>query len=235
MAAYRRRGYSSVKLKHILIPIMLIPVTVSSQHSVENEAVKQSNTIEISNASSTEAVGRIVDIVKSIVMILAVLVGGIWAWLLFIKTRQRYPRAETSHNIQSWTIADGDSLLHMTLNIKNIGEVLLSIEAIELRVQQVIPFDQELARNIVDGVDLIEENESEIEWPEIYSRKLVRQQGDLEIEPGEMDQIHFDAIIPKVAKTIEVYTHIKNEKKRRRDKSLGWPLTTLYSIQPVKE
>lgn len=164
----------------------------------------------------------------------AILVGGWWSYTLFIRKRERYPRALVTHRVAHWPVAGGKVLLRVTVDIANQGAVLLVPGAGEIRVQQLRPLTPELVAALTQGEDPISPGWTEVEWPQLYKRLLT---GIAEIEPGENDQCLCDFFLDADIETVAIYTHIENQVKRARllrwwrGKTLGWNLTTSYDLR----
>lgn len=172
------------------------------------------------------------NIVQAFFTSLAILIGGVWSYMLFVRKRQKYPRASIKHRIVCKPITNNKLLLHVAITIKSTGEVLLSLVSGEIHVQQVLPPTTDLLGLIDQGLDPVEEGRCEVSWPMVCSREFSWTKGEIEIEPGESDEFCYDFIIDASIKTIEVYSYFKNAKKRKSD--IGWGLTTVYDI-PVYE
>ncbi len=87
--------------------------------------------------------------------VVAIVVGGIWTYLLFVRTRQRYPRANLTHRITHRKVSDDHMLLRVGLTVVNQGEVLLTLGAGETWVQRMVPWPDELIARIEEGGDPI--------------------------------------------------------------------------------
>jgi hypothetical protein len=172
----------------------------------------------------------IVGIGGSVATMLALLVGGLWTYLLFVRKRQKYPRARLRHRITHRDIGLDKVLLHVDVMVSNTGDVLVSLVELVTRVQQVLPLPDRVSDNILAGKDPVKRGTSEVEWDELHSHKLKWKQGECEIEPGDSQQISHDFILDAEMQTVEVYSHVTNESKRPR--RLGWDLTTLYDLPP---
>jgi hypothetical protein len=168
------------------------------------------------------------DILQTYCTIAAIIFGGIWTWILFIKNRQIYPRACITHNIYHKEIVDGKLLLRITIMVSNTGNVLLSLKSLETRIQQIVPPLSDFVEKIKQGKDPIKNGDTEIEWPLLTSRKTVFMKKAYEIEPGECQEIQCDFILDTTIDTISVYSYLKNEVKRNRE--IGWDSTTIYSF-----
>ena len=188
---------------------------------------------EVADLKENEGISQfkeIAEIIQVAVTVGAVLVGGLWSYQLFVRNRQKYPRASISHLIGHMQLDDNKLLLHVGVTISNIGDVLLSLVSLETRIQQVIPLSDEVLESIRNGQNPVSEGETEIEWPLIDSQKLELEKGKhFEIEPGESQDIHHDFVLDADAEVIEVYTYLINEEKPKR--KIAWDLTTLYGLR----
>lgn len=185
---------------------------------------------------------EIVDIIQAIVAIccqapitiLAMLVGGIFSYFLFWRTRQIYPRANITHHLEHRPIANDKLWLRVIVEISNVGDVLISLVEGEVRISRVLPLPPDILDSINKGNDPVDEEKKEtiIIWPPIASRKSEWKKGEeIHIEPNESDGLHYDFILNAAeAKTIEVYSHFRNVMKRNRP--IGWTATTFHDLQP---
>lgn len=106
---------------------------------------------------------QVVDIVKAIVTIIAIFVGGWWSHMLFIKTRQKYPRANIRHELEYWLIENEKIFVRIRLKISNVGDVLLSLVSGKTTLQQVMPVVNPVLKSIRAGRDPIEKGKKEIQ------------------------------------------------------------------------
>lgn len=171
----------------------------------------------------------VLRVIQSLFTILAIIVGGIWTYMLFVKRRQRYPRANITQQIEHYPLSDRKVLLRVALRICNEGEILLSLVSGFARVQQMIPCSIDLSGSTSDQETSAEHCEPEAEWPLLSEKKLKFQKGEREIEPGETDELHFDFVIDPDVQLVVVYSYLKNVKKRRRE--IGWNVTSIYDLR----
>lgn len=175
-----------------------------------------------------EIIHNVVATIQACVAIVALFIGGVWGYWLFVQNRQRYPRASIGHQIIHRPIADGKLLLHVTVDISNPGSVLLSLISMQTRVQQVRPLSAKLAESIQQGLEPVKVGHTEIDWPLIDSRELKMEKNKFEIEPGEHQEIQFDFILDSEVQTVLVYSYLENQVKRERE--IGWDSTILYDL-----
>jgi hypothetical protein len=166
--------------------------------------------------------------VQACATVIAIIVGGVWSYMLFVQKRQRYPRANIEHRITHRSIPDNKLLLHVAVTVRNTGDVLLSLVSGQTRIQQILPLSLELLDPISKGRDPVKAGDREILWPLIKLRKQKWREQECEIEPGESDEFHYDFILDAEVQTIEVYSYFKNAKKPGRE--IGWGWTTIYDL-----
>jgi len=183
----------------------------------------------IKETSNLNNIKEVFVIIESVIKIIAIIFGGWWSYRLFVKNRLKYPKAKIEHKVFHKKITDDKILLHVDTTILNTGNVLISIVSGVTRVQQMIPTQNTILNSINEGKDPVSEELNEINWPLIQEREYKRKKGELEIEPGENDQICYDFIIDSDVQTVVIYSYYKNINKYRRD--LGWHLTTKYDLK----
>lgn len=168
------------------------------------------------------------NVIQALATAAALGLGGGWSIWLFMERRERYPRASIEHLVTHKPIGDGKVLLRVDVRVSNIGEVLMSLVCLETRIQQVLPVPTSVADKIRQGVDPVPEGGTDVEWPLLKSREPEFEKVDCEIEPGETQDINYDFIVDSDVETVQVYSYVRNEKKRKR--KLSWELTTLYDL-----
>lgn len=67
-----------------------------------------------------DSVATVVEIIGGLATVLAIVVGGIWAYFKFVKGRTFRPRLEVGI-LGEWREIDGTHLLQTTVSVKNIG------------------------------------------------------------------------------------------------------------------
>lgn len=163
---------------------------------------------------------------------IAIPVAGWWSYMRFVRNRQTYPRARVEHYISHRPFAQDKVLLRVVVIITNLGEILLSLTSLETRIQQVLPPSCQVLAFVSNGRSPVRKGETEVDWPRVDSHELSLKGEICEVEPGESQEFHHDFVVGAEIRTVAVYTHIMNEKKRARQ--LGWEATTLYDL-PASE
>jgi hypothetical protein len=155
----------------------------------------------------------IAGLAESLAKIIALAVGGSWTYLLFVKKRTAFPRAEVTHTCAAYPIDDNRSVLRVTLTVKNKSDVLMQIISGRVVVHQIAPFADD-----VDQVPLgfVGEGDS-FEY--------------VEVEPGESDAIDFDVFVKGDVRVVQIYSYLKNMSKTTRE--LGWNCTSIHQLNPA--
>jgi flagellar biogenesis protein FliO len=161
------------------------------------------------------------------VAVLAMVIGAIWTYKIFVQHRQKYPRANVTLRVDSWCVGAERRLIHTSVCVANVGETLVELASGLVRLQQVLPMDAEIAGRIARDTDPVSEGECEVLWPQLRERQCQWGAIPREIEPGETDEYHFDFVIPAAVRVIEVYSYLQNVKKRKRN--IGWNTTSVYT------
>ena len=186
---------------------------------------------ELLKPTSFSEIKNIIEVVASVLTLFAIIFGGIWSYLLFIRTRQKYPSANISQEITYRAISDDKLWLRVSVTLQNTGKVLLSLVYGQSWIQKVLPLDKATLEKVLSGQYPARKGEVEIEWPLLSTQHVDWKKGDREIEPSESDQVHFDFILDSEVKTIVVYSYFRNAKKIRRKGELGWLVTRTYDLQ----
>jgi hypothetical protein len=158
---------------------------------------------------------------KTLIEVIAIIVGALWTYVLFVKTRQRYPAANLSHQVVHKKLDANKVLLRVIVTIQNVGKILIKLEHIQTTVYTVLPLSTELSdiintrqRDIIEG--------TEIDWVEAKGGYLQKTwtKGTPEVEPGESDQFAFDFILGERADYVIVYSYFRNRRKKRRRRDI---------------
>jgi len=173
------------------------------------------------------------SIVQEVTTSIAIIIGGIWTYLLFIRQRLGFPKVDIDISINDILLPEGARFIHAEITLKNTGSVVLISDYAELRLRQVVPVPDDLKTDLERGCDPVHEGKTEVEWPMISGREWKWSKGDFEIEPSENDYLHADYIIPITIKVVEFYFYISNAKKKY--KGLGWALTKLHNFNTNME
>lgn len=154
---------------------------------------------------------------------LALAAGGAWTYYNYVHKRERFPRAEVQISISSFC-ETGWIYMSARICIKNIGQLLLPVSSVKVRVQQVAPATDDYSPRYHPTEDGIV-----FDWPTLAEREKRFERGDLELEPNESHQFDFDFRLPADTKIVKVTAFAPNVRKAKR--LIGWLATSVYSIE----
>lgn len=176
--------------------------------------------------SSLDNWKTVAELAQAAFTTVAIIIGGVWTYLRFIKNRLRFPRAELSHAIVHKNLAAGKSLLRINLKVVNKGDVLLPISKTWTTISQILPMADNSLKVLETGNELPRDDDAEIKWPEIGCQEITYKPNTAEIEPGESEMFHFDFIVSSDVKIVHVYSFFTNMKK----KESGWPCISIIDL-----
>jgi hypothetical protein len=165
---------------------------------------------------------------QSLATITAMSIGGVWTYFLFVKNRQRFPKANIDQTIDVVDLPSEKLLVHVSARVSNTGKVLVSINSAKTRIQRIVPVEPHIRELIDAGSDPVPAGKHEVPWPMIGKREWTFHDGEAEIEPGEAEILDSEYIINNDTETIVVYTYIKNHSKR--EKEIGWSKTSICNL-----
>ncbi|MBU2489672.1 MAG: hypothetical protein KKA60_09800 [Proteobacteria bacterium] len=142
----------------------------------------------------------------------AILAGGFWAYMLFIRQRIAFPRLDLSIQNHPMKIRNG-WIFHTVVEMRNVGAVIARIPSAELRLRTVIPLPEEVHTLVDKGFDPVLKGETHLSWPMLAGHNWDWKKGPIEIEPGESDAIPTDFFVPDDIQVIQFYVHVSNVKK----------------------
>ena len=115
--------------------------------------------------------------------------------------------------------------------ISNIGTVLLKVGDRKTLVQQVLPMEPAPLADLEGGT------KHEAGWLTLGKPHVAEGgAGAPELEPGESESFEHDFLIDDEADVVQVYSHFKNPRRRRRlgnfwkSDPRGWTITTVHDL-----
>ena len=93
---------------------------------------------------------------------------------------------------------------------------------------EMLPVNQDLKNKVYSGNIPCLKGYKEISWPLLDEFVFDWSEFKREIEPNESDEYHYDFVVDSDVNTVQIYSHLSNEKKLRRD--IGWNCTTIHNL-----
>lgn len=179
------------------------------------------------------------DILVSIATILAILIGGFWTFLIFIKQRFHKPLLEINHKIELFPFNEEYTLLKLYICLENKGVTFIKGINGHIVITNLSPKaeDDLLKQKFIKGEDIIDNKTFEIEWDDLIRRTFKKKEHYL--EPKEKDDHIFDFIISNKINYIRIYTHIENNTFRDwkklwfKKKEYGWNKTSTLRLDKL--
>ena len=162
------------------------------------------------------------ETIQPILTSIALIAGGTWTYYNYIYKRERLPRAELTINVSSFSVSEWTYLL-AKVHVKNIGQLLLQVKSVTIRVQRVSPQpDYYEPKYHPTPRDVV------FDWPMLAQKEKEFVVGDQELEPNEIHETDFDFLLPSNIKIVKITAYIPNIRKAKQD--IGWLATSIYIL-----
>jgi hypothetical protein len=173
----------------------------------------------------------ILRIVQSVVTILALVAGGIWAYWTFTPERTGRPKLNASLTVESRPIDTGNSWVVTQLFIENTGKSKIDLRGGFVRVQQVLPLIPEF-RKVIEtahrgAYESLSRNGHSVSWPQLCARML-EPRGF--VEPGEKASFINEFLIPGSVRVIRVYAFIGTHRSGDVLEQSGWEGASVHEL-----
>lgn len=109
------------------------------------------------------------DVAANVAQVVAIAVGGWWAYTKFIRQREEWPRMTVEQVVSRKALDESHTLLRVAVKAKNDGTVLIPIEDVRVFVSQVVPLAEETRQGLEQGT-LASDDSPEVSWPCIEAR-----------------------------------------------------------------
>ena len=170
------------------------------------------------------------DIFQSLVTILAIIVGGIFALFKLQAFRDFDPHLTISHKVSHRPIGDGYLHIDVTATLHNSSKVRVEIRKGVLLLQRISPTSDTEIERLFEQTFVRNEKRS-LQWPTLYDVDSVWDKGELTVEPGESHHETIEFIISTDVESVIIYTYFSNSRFRQSSPSpKGWAASTIYDI-----
>jgi len=138
----------------------------------------------------------------------AVVIGGIWSYLLFVRQRLGKVRANLTHEIDRIDVNAEYLLLHVTTRIENIGSVMIKPPQAIVSVDQMVPLPEDTATGLDSTGAENPAPKVPLEYPSLGTKTIDLAKAEMFLEPGENDVFPTDFILSRTAKVVRVVTEV---------------------------
>ena len=169
-------------------------------------------------------------VAQSIITILAILVGGVFAILKFQLFRDFEPHLSISQVVSHRFVGSKYVHIAVTSLLSNNSRVRLELNSGFVRVQKIAPTTD------ADVVDLyaqvfLQNEQEDLQWPTLDEFQRTSTRERLMIEPGESHQETCEFIISVDVQSILVHTYFYNSRYSLGSRSAeGWAATTFHDM-----
>ncbi len=180
--------------------------------------------------------GLHIGVIKDIFTVLAIIVGGIWTWMLFSTYRESYPRLSIEHRITHRRLSNEQILLIVDANTSNIGKRAVKPLVGWFEVDQILALTKE-------QLDKLKVGELHPLWPQVIPPTWfigLDLRSERRLEPGESETQHQEVIVNSSLKAVRVYTFFAEKPTgapggqmppREAAGSFGWDRYSVYDLQ----
>jgi len=179
---------------------------------------------------NARVVATVAGALQAIIASVAVLGAALW----FVTKRLHRVRAELLLAATHRRLTEQATLLHVTVTVKNLGEVCLKPRSGYVKVSRVLPLsDSGLPGRWKDNLT---KDETEIQWPVIENRALMFCDPDgkrpgWRFEPRESDSFSLDAIVDSSVQVVRISVFMSElERVDSECREIGWRIDTLYDL-----
>jgi hypothetical protein len=173
---------------------------------------------------------------QSLFTIVAIVVGGLWTYNVFVKERKQYPHANIEQKISHLALPQRNHLLRVGVELTNTGTArLLSGKSI-IRVQQVLPMPGCPGQGPCAAIEVkaalvgTGRQNNEFSWPLLAEREQVFEP-PLDIEPGEKELVEYEFALPADIEVVRVYSYFRNDKKTSGRNETGWTVSSHFDFR----
>ena len=179
-----------------------------------------------------EVVAYVFQVLQNLVTCVAIVLGGIWTYRLFVQNRLGRPHANLQQTCTSLPLDENTLFLRVNVTLRNEGNTAIVLVKSEVRISQVLPKCAKLQITTVDdesfGAVSGAEGLREVEWAPFWQSLREWNRGECIIEPGESDEFCHDFILPSGLRAVQIYSFVENQYSHGR--SLGWHRTSIQFL-----
>ena len=169
--------------------------------------------------------------IQAVVTIVAIVLGGIWTYTLFVKERRAYPQANIEQKISHISLTENVILLCVDVEVTNTGNSALKIKQALIRVQQILPTVHTTpVKELNEALASIDRKDDNFPWP-LLAERTKGSERPMEIEPNERDLFNFEFALDATVEIVRIYCYLRNEAKSSNDKEFGWPSVKYYNFK----
>ena len=186
--------------------------------------------IFVDDWSDKSAFQQWVDIFQSMVTVIAIIFGGIFALVKLQAFRDFDPHLTVTHKVTHRIIGDSYARIEVVATLHNSSKVKIDVRRGLFLLQQISPVsDKEIEALYVRAFE--GEEYEEVQWPTLSEVSRYWGKGELVIEPGESHPETLEFIVAKEVKSVMIYTYFHNPGfSEGCQVGQGWVATTVHDM-----
>ena len=173
---------------------------------------------------------ELAGIVQAFVTVLAIVSGGIFAFVKWELFRAFVPHLTIQHEVSHRPI--GTQYVHIAVKatLRNSSKVRVIIRGGIFRIHQISPLEDEEVEDLYSQVFETREF-NKFQWPTLDEVHPSWEENNLVIEPGESPSETVEFIVAVDHKTVLIYTYFYNPYYSERAQGpQGWDETTIFDL-----
>lgn len=179
----------------------------------------------------TEETRVIFGVIQSLITVVAIIVGAIFAYDRFQAFRTFYPHLTIEHTISHRRISDNYTHIAVTAILHNRSRVHTEVRDGFASMQVVAPLsDDDAAQRY--GEVFVGRQQMNIQWETLDEYIRTWEESELVVEPGESHPETFEFLLREPSyNSVLIYTYFYNVRHDEdRGSAEGWAATTIYDI-----
>lgn len=165
---------------------------------------------------------------RDLAQIVAVLVGGVWAYRRFIRQREHQPKANINH-LLDWFFLDPDHrYVRVTAHVKNIGQIAIKPPNLTIELRQLAPLPPDVASRLHD-LPLMDPEVVRSNFPDLGKREVDVAEESILLDPGEEHDFSADFVLKRDVEVIEVTSQLDCDPD---SPDVAWFETSLHHLGP---
>jgi hypothetical protein len=170
--------------------------------------------------------------IQAVATVLALSVGGLWTYQIFILEREISPHVDISQVVAGKLISPDRYWIQISLTTKNTGKSLVQFDAADITIEQITPLPRKVEEDIENNKDPISPGNWNGPWQGLcrYVRPF-----SPSIEAGESDTSEVEFVIPAWLQTVRIFTFLINRSGTHKlIRKWSW-VACAYNLQSNRE
>jgi hypothetical protein len=144
---------------------------------------------------------------KDLAEIMAVLVGGVWAYRRFIRQREHQPRANITHRLNTVLLDQDHRFVRVAAHVKNIGQIAIRPPSFTIELRQLAPLPPEIVSTLYE-LPSSDPGVVRSKLPDLGRREVDLGAESTTLDSGEEDDFFADFVLKSNVEVIEVTSQL---------------------------